>query len=279
MSRLYNQKVILKTFLADGKDPEGPPYLQYEQVVPTRESNALIGGLLTVDENRADIPSITERTDSDPDFLEVEGIGLFGDDFSKKIQDEITSEKINQFPTENSDDVQQRFFESGMKADNPNFMRSHPNLRRRFRPRPPYMRARGPNFSSRPAQENIFVTDNENPDLPDVTGKVATLATLDRRPNRPSFHHLGPPPGSHMRGPPYLRPNQAQPQISRRMGGLVENFQEMITLAKSEVGILRELARNITDSGKELNLWEVLDAVNATVSDNPNSGIGRLMQR
>ena len=73
--------------------------MQYEQVVPTRESNALIGGLLTVDENRADIPSITERTDSDPDFLEVDGIGLFGDDFSKKIQDEITSEKINQFPT------------------------------------------------------------------------------------------------------------------------------------------------------------------------------------
>ena len=88
-------------FFADGKDPEGPPYLQYEQVVPTRESNALIGGLLTVDENRADIPSITERTDSDPDFLEVDGIGLFGDDFSKKIQDEITSEKINQFPTGN----------------------------------------------------------------------------------------------------------------------------------------------------------------------------------
>ena len=89
-------------FFADGKDPEGPPYLQYEQVVPTRESNALIGGLLTVDENRADIPSITERTDSDPDFLEVDGIGLFGDDFSKKIQDEITSEKINQFPTGNN---------------------------------------------------------------------------------------------------------------------------------------------------------------------------------
>ena len=34
-------------------------------------------------------------------FLEVDGIGLFGDDFSKKIQDEITSEKINQFPTGN----------------------------------------------------------------------------------------------------------------------------------------------------------------------------------
>ena len=56
-------------------------------------------------------------------------------------------------------------------------------------------------------------------------------------------------------------------------------MQEMISLAKSEVGVLRELARNVTDSGKELNLWEILDAVNATVSDNPNSGIAKLMKR
>ena len=28
-------------------------------------------------------------------------------------------------------------------------------------------------------------------------------------------------------------------------------MQEMISLAKSEVGVLRELARNVTDSGKE----------------------------
>ena len=38
--------------ISDGKDPEGPPYIQYEEVPPTRESNALIGSLLTVDENR-----------------------------------------------------------------------------------------------------------------------------------------------------------------------------------------------------------------------------------
>merc|ERR1739844_249844 len=61
--------------------------------------------------------------------------------------------------------------------------------------------------------------------------------------------------------------------------GVLENMQEMISLAKSEVGVLRELARNVTDSGKELNLWEILDAVNATVSDNPNSGIAKLMKR
>ena len=79
---------------------------------------------------------------------------------------------------------------------------------------------------------------------------------------------------------------QQQAPINRRMGGaggnkigVLENMQEMISLAKSEVGVLRELARNVTDSGKELNLWEILDAVNATVSDNPNSGIAKLMKR
>ena len=253
--------------------------------MPTRESNALLGGLLSVDENRADIPTITDRTSDSEDplydaddfdanmLLNVEGIGVFGDDFSKKIQEEITEDPALK---NSADDVQQRFFESGMRAENPNFHRN-PNIRRRFRPRPPYMRARGPNFMVRPNPENLYVTDLETDLKPEKTEKGATLATLDRRPNRPPFHHMGPPPGSHMRGPPYLRQNP--PQISRRMGGLVENVQEMITLAKSEVGILRELARNITDSGKELNLWEILDAVNATVSDNPNSGIGTLMRR
>ena len=45
--------------ISEEKDPEGPPYIQrYEEVPPTRESNALIGSLLTVDENRADLPAV-----------------------------------------------------------------------------------------------------------------------------------------------------------------------------------------------------------------------------
>ena len=56
-------------------------------------------------------------------------------------------------------------------------------------------------------------------------------------------------------------------------------MQEMITLAKNEIAVLRDLAKNITDSGKELNLWEILDAVNSTVADNPNSGMAKLMRR
>ena len=52
--------------ISDGKDPEGPPYIQYEEVPPTRESNALIGSLLTVDENRH---SLYIRTVSSYDML------------------------------------------------------------------------------------------------------------------------------------------------------------------------------------------------------------------
>ena len=138
------------------------------------------------------------------------------------------------------------------------------------------------------AGQNIYVSDQFETSGVEISRKDrivnkqltpmphrATLATLDRRPNRPSFHHLGPPPGSHMPGPPYLN----RPQIGKRMGGVLQNVQEMITLAKSEVGVLRDLAKNITESGKELNLWEVMDAVNTTVSDNPNSGIAKLMRR
>ena len=116
----------------------------------------------------------------------------------------------------------------------------------------------------------------EGPKLAKTAKKGATLATLDRRPNRPPFHHMGPLPASR-RGGPYVN-YQPQQNIGKRMGVLA-NMQDMITLAKNEIGVLRDLAKNITDSGKELNLWEVLAAVNSTVADNPNSGIGKLMKR
>ena len=116
----------------------------------------------------------------------------------------------------------------------------------------------------------------EGQKLAKTAKKGATLATLDRRPNRPPFHHMGPLPASR-RGGPYVN-YQPQQNIGKRMGVLA-NMQDMITLAKNEIGVLRDLAKNITDSGKELNLWEVLAAVNSTVADNPNSGIGKLMKR
>merc|ERR1712241_481530 len=116
------------------------------------------------DENRADIPAIQlgpengapgpidyDSEDFDENMLlNLDGIGIFGDDFSKKIEEEITEEpesagypgsneqKISKPTVSPSDLVKQRFFESGMRADpnDPNFQRKNKNqMRRRFRPR------------------------------------------------------------------------------------------------------------------------------------------------
>ncbi len=142
--------------------------------------------------------------------------------------------------------VTQRFFESGMRA-NPN----DPNFPRRklFRPRMRYrMRPRGQH-----PLHGVFVKDElvqeridgepKSPPRPPVRGSD-TLSNLDRRPGRPAFHHMGPPRapgGMHFRRPPGVpqgSPYQG-PVFQRRMGGLMENFHEMITLAKSEVGVLK----------------------------------------
>ena len=88
----FDQTLTYFIFFLDEKDPEGPPYIQYEEVPPTRESNALIGSLLTVDENRADVPAIQlgpengvpgaidyDSEDFDENMLlNLDGIGIFG---------------------------------------------------------------------------------------------------------------------------------------------------------------------------------------------------------
>ena len=134
-------------FISEGQDPEGPPYIQYEEILPTKESNALLGGVLTVDENRADVPAKSDQQQNpiyDYDnldenmLLNLEGIGVFGTDFSKKVEEEITEEPKVVLDVDNPDqqEVQQRFFESGMRAheQGPYFQRNQP-IRRRFRPR------------------------------------------------------------------------------------------------------------------------------------------------
>ena len=164
---------------------------------------------------------------------------FLGDDFSKKIEEEITEEPVRTgYPGANvqkrptvspSDLVQQRFFESGMRADpnDPNFGRSQNNqniqnnqnnqniqniqnnqnnqkIRRRFRPRL-HMRPRGQFQQNQQQiqqnqqiqkQQKVFVSDYDTGlENKGALSRGATLATLDRRPNRPAFHHMGPPPG------------------------------------------------------------------------------------
>ena len=50
-------------------------------------------------------------------------------------------------------------------------------------------------------------------------------------------------------------------------------------LSQTDVAIIKELAMNITSSGKELNLWEILSSVNSTVRGNPDSKLAVLMAR
>ena len=130
-----------------------------------------------------------------------------------------------------------------------------------------------------------------------------SLATIDRRPGRPTFHHQGPLGGG---GGPGMRPfarrrfrqpsgvhNINQDQIAtesfqrkmlmemsnKKQDEILSNFDSFLKIAGSELGFLRNVAKNITQSGKEVNLWEVLTAVNETVRKNPDSSIAQLMTK
>ena len=52
-----------------------------------------------------------------------------------------------------------------------------------------------------------------------------------------------------------------------------------MTLAKEEVEVLREIAHNISSSGRDENLWEMMNAINSTIRDDPNSPIAGLVRR
>merc|ERR1719266_732279 len=60
---------------------------------------------------------------------------------------------------------------------------------------------------------------------------------------------------------------------------ILSNFDSFLKIAGSELGFLRNVAKNITQTGKEVNLWEVLSAVNETVRKNPDSSIAGLMTK
>ena len=143
------------------------------------------------------------------------------------------------------------------------------------------------------------------------------LATIDRRPGRPVFHHQGPiglrpfgrrrfrhgpgqaqarqdPSGADL-GQGYHTKDQlateAQQQMmlqkrkmmmemsNQKQDEILNNFDSFLKIAGSELGLLRNVAKNITSSGKEVNLWQVLSAVNETVRKNPDSNIAQLMTK
>jgi len=159
----------------------------------------------------------------------------------KKVEEEITDEPQVVLDVENPKDpqkVQQRFFESGMRADSQETYFQRNQMRRRFRPRLNYANRRNSAYLQQNSAENSEKTPNTR----------GSIATLDRRPNRPPFHHMGPLPASRRGGPPYVRyqnqriQQQTNQQIGKRIG-VLENMQEMITLAKNEIAVLRNLAK------------------------------------
>ena len=121
------------------------------------------------------------------------------------------------------------------------------------------------------------------------------LATIDRRPGRPTFHHQGPPGGLRLPGRRRLRQRLgdrrdqlATDSLQKKMlydmtatkqDEILSNFDSFLKIAGSELGFLRNVAKNITENGKEVNLWEVLSAVNETVRKNPDSNIAGLMTK
>ena len=165
-----------------------------------------------------------------------------------------------------------------------------PARRRNFRQRPRVLR---------PGLEGLRRAGEAGP----LTGEPG-LATIDRRPGRPTFHHQGPLGSQSGPGPGRglarrrfrQQPGRAGPRpdqvatetelrqemaemAERKQEEILSNFDSFLKLAGSEMGSLREVARNITSSGKELNLWEILAAVNQTVRQSPDSSIAQLMTK
>ena len=66
---------------------------------------------------------------------------------------------------------------------------------------------------------------------------------------------------------------------AKKQDEILSNFDSFLKIAGSELGFLRNVAKNITATGKEVNLWEVLSAVNETVRKNPDSSIAGLMTK
>ena len=67
-----------------------------------------------------------------------------------------------------------------------------------MRPRGQFHQQRNQQQNQQPARgQKVIVTDGYEVGLENkgALSRGATLATLDRRPNRPPFHHMGPPPG------------------------------------------------------------------------------------
>ena len=144
-----------------------------------------------------------------------------------------------------------------------------------------------------PLPDDDFITSDRLVQTQAKAVPVNVLPTIDRRPGRPSFHHMGPMPALASEPSPFRRRTQ---QVEAQQWTMPESPQKnypssfekilqsdyiknLVDLSPADVRLIKEMALNITTNGKELNLWEILDSVNATVSTNPSSNLGKLLDK
>ena len=292
---------------------------------PTEEEKQFISSLIA---NRK--PSMANmRQKSVESDLEFGGVGLFGNKHSplpavprEESQDDRTEMlESMKIPREDADPshANQDIYDmsSYMTAgSNPLMKPGRPFPRRNLRLRTKLLRPGLEGFRRNEPLDIEVVSAEGETGSADRNGAIAGpaggqaglerqmagegLATIDRRPGRPTFHHQGPPAGArpgHRRrfrqrgGEPGREPGRDQlatdsfqkkmlyDMTARKQDEILSNFDSFLKIAGSELGFLRNVAKNITATGKEVNLWEVLSAVNETVRKNPDSSIAGLMTK
>ncbi len=76
------------------------------------------------------------------------------------------------------------------------------------------------------------------------------------------------------------RPFQSNPILEAKR--LLTNLGGLVELARGEASVIQELARNLTEQAgtkKKVSLKDIMNTVNKTLRNNPNSAVGRLMTK
>ena len=287
---------------------------------PTEEEKEFISSLIA---NQA--PHLEVEQD-----LEFGGVGLFGnkpqsfpavphaghknsheprDSQRDSHRDRTASQKTMTVPREDADPshINKDIYDMSSyltAGGNPMMKSGRPFPRRNMRNRPKLLRPGLEGFRrNEPLDIEVLETETENVVIPaaavdNVEERQMVgdgLATIDRRPGRPTFHHQGPPGSKRLAGRRRFRQRlgERRDQVAtdsfqkkmlydmtaNKQDEILSNFDSFLKIAGSELGFLRTVAKNITDNGKEVNLWEVLSAVNETVRKNPDSNIAGLMTK
>ena len=285
---------------------------------PTEEEKLFISSLIA--NRKPSLPNLRQKSvESD---LEFGGVGLFGNKHSPVPAVPRDGPEDSQDDRRDREETERDIYDmsSYMTAgSNPMMKPGRPFPRRNMRLRAKLLRPGLEGFRrNEPLDIEVVSAESENTqtgtgsgvitgppgatsqdlERPQMVEGLEGLATIDRRPGRPTFHHQGPPAGHQARPHQHRRRFRQRGEAHRdqmatdsfqkkmlydmtakKQDEILSNFDSFLKIAGSELGFLRNVAKNITATGKEVNLWEVLSAVNETVRKNPDSSIAGLMTK